>query len=350
MRVVNIPATQTWATTSVSTTTLLMPTIFTPPTGCANFWTLEPPSYNWVKPSGILIQNCETVVSSCFPSGFANVGRTAATQVYNPGACPVGYTSAFVAVGDQITTAVCCYSNFVYTTTEVSYSDGPPSMYAGCTSYLPEKSSTFVFARGVRADLDVQVTGSMIMWAQPITVEFVASDLSRLGIKYPTATSTSNPTITASTTDSSALQQSTTASSTTSEASQTSLTIVNINTSQTSPGAQGSVPNSSSSHSAGFFISTGAKVGIGVGAGVGALLISAFLYLWISRHRKAKANAATMHVVPGDHPPYYYNTEGLRGGFPAPAGSTKQARGPPMELDNGDYSNYSGKNLPELQG
>ncbi|GIC93190.1 uncharacterized protein Aud_009672 [Aspergillus udagawae] len=327
-----------------------MPTRFTPPTGCANSWTWEPYSYNWVKPSGLLIQNCETVVSSCFPSGFANVGRTAATQVYNPGACPVGYTSAFVAVGDQVTTAVCCYSNFVYTTTEASYSDGPPSMYAGCTSYLPEKSSTFVFARGARADLDVQITGSMIMWAQPITIEFVDSDLSRLGIKYATGTSTSNPTATALTTDTSASQQSNTASSTTSEPSQTSLTFVNINTSQTSSGAQGSVRNPSSTPSAGLFLSTGAKAGIGVGAGIGAILISVFLFLWVSRHRKAKANAATIYVAPGGHLPYYCNTEGLRGGFPARAGNMKQARGPPMELDNGDYSNYSGKYLPELHG
>jgi hypothetical protein len=178
----------------------------------------------------------------------------------------------------------------------------------------------------------------MIMWAQPITVEFVASDLSRLGIKYQTGISTSNPTATASTTDSSAWQRSITAATTRSEAS------------QTFPGALASVPSPSSSTSAGLSLSTGAKAGIGVGAGVGAILITVFLFLWVSRYRKAKSNAATMHIAPGVRLPYYYNTEGLRGGFPPPAVSTKQARGPPMELDNGDYSKYSGKDLPELQG
>ncbi|RLL95654.1 hypothetical protein CFD26_103183 [Aspergillus turcosus] len=322
-----------------------MISMFTPPPGCANSWTWEPPTYNWVKPSGLLMQNCETVVSSCFPSGFANSGRLAATQVYNPGACPVGYTSAFVAVGDQVTTAVCCYSNFVYTTSQMDYSNGPPTMYAGCTSSLPEKSSTFVYARGAEATQQVQITGSMIMWAQPITVEFVASELSQLGIKYQTATSTSQST--ASTTDSLASQQSTTTSSIT---SQTSLTIVNVNTSQTSPGAHASVPNPSSTTSTGLSLSTGAKVGIGVGAGVGAILISVFLLLWLSRHRKAKANAATMRIAPGGHLPHYYNPKELPGGFPPPAGGIKRPRGPPMELDNGDYSNYSSKYIPELQG
>ncbi|EAW20850.1 uncharacterized protein NFIA_113810 [Aspergillus fischeri NRRL 181] len=228
-------------------------------------------------------------------------------------------------------------SNFVYTTTEVSYSDGPPSMYAGCTSYLPEKSSTFVFARGARATQEIQMTGSMIMWAQPITVEFVASDLSRLGIKYQTAISTPNPTATTSTTHSPVSQQSITAASTSTEAS------------QTSPRAQASV-HPSSSTSTGLFLSTAAKAGIGVGAGVGALLISVFLFLWVSRHRKAKANVANMHIAPGIGLPHYYNTDELRGGFPPPAVSMKQTRGPPMESDNGDYSKYPGKDLPELQG
>lgn len=350
-----------------------MISMFTPPPGCANSWTWEPQSYNYVAPSGLLMQNCETVVSSCFPSGFANSGRLAATQVYNPGACPVGYTSAFVAVGDlQITTAVCCYScvfangppktwrllrmliyessNFVYTTASMVYSNQPPTMYAGCTSSLPEKSSTFVYARGAEADQQVQITGSMIMWAQAITVEFVASELSQLGIKYQTATSTSTSQPTASTTDSSASQQSTTTSSTTSQASQTSLTIVNVNTSQTSPGPQASVPNPSSTTPTGLSLSTGAKIGIGVGAGVGAILISVFVLLWLSRHRKAKANAATMRIAPGGHLPYYYNPKELPGGFPPPAGGIERPRGPPMELDNGDSSNYSGKYIPELQG
>ncbi|EBA27205.1 uncharacterized protein AFUA_7G01102 [Aspergillus fumigatus Af293] len=103
-------------------------------------------------------------------------------------------------------------------------------------------------------------------------------------------------------------------------------------------------------HLIGLFLPTAAKAGIGVCAGVGALLTSVFLFLWISRLRKTKANVANLNRAPGVGLPHYCNTGELRGGFPPPTISMKQTHGPPMELDNGEYSKDPGKDLPELQG
>jgi hypothetical protein len=63
-----------------------------------------------------------------------------------------------------------------------------------------------------------------------------------------------------------------------------------------------------------------------------------------------------MRTAPGGHlPPYYYNPSELpgefRGELAAPAGGMKRSHGPPMELDNGHYPNYSAKyDVSELQG
>jgi hypothetical protein len=103
-------ATTTGTSPSNTPTTLHMTSVFTPPAPCSTYWTYEPFSYNKVYPSGLLMQNCENVVSSCFPSGFANSGRQTATRIYSPGYCPMGYTSADIAIDGPVTTAICCYS------------------------------------------------------------------------------------------------------------------------------------------------------------------------------------------------------------------------------------------------
>ena len=94
---------------STSTTTIPLTTVFTPPTQCATDWQYEPSAYN-DKLNGLLLQNVVSVVSSCYPTGFAMSGRAEVPQVYSPGWCPVGYTSADVHIDGKTTSAVCCYS------------------------------------------------------------------------------------------------------------------------------------------------------------------------------------------------------------------------------------------------
>jgi hypothetical protein len=103
-------ATGTDASNTVTKKTVGMTSIFTPPPVCATSWTYEPAVYNNVEPSGLLIQNCETVVDSCFPSQFADSGRQTGSIIYSPGYCPMGYISANVAIDGPTTTAICCYS------------------------------------------------------------------------------------------------------------------------------------------------------------------------------------------------------------------------------------------------
>lgn len=99
----------TSTSTRTSTTTIPLTTVFTQPTQCTTDWQYEPSAYNDV-PNGLLMQNVASVVSSCFPTGFAMSGRAEAPQVYSPGWCPVGYTSADVHIDGKTTSAVCCYS------------------------------------------------------------------------------------------------------------------------------------------------------------------------------------------------------------------------------------------------
>lgn len=99
----------TSSSTRTSTTTIPLTTVFTPPTQCATDWQYEPSAYN-DEFNGLLLQNVVSVVSSCFPTGFAMSGRAQVPQVYSPGWCPVGYTSADVHIDGKTTSAVCCYS------------------------------------------------------------------------------------------------------------------------------------------------------------------------------------------------------------------------------------------------
>ncbi|GFF74339.1 hypothetical protein IFM60648_04168 [Aspergillus lentulus] len=297
-------------------TTLPMTSVFTPPAPCSTYWTYEPFSYNNVYPSGLLMQNCENVVSSCFPSGFANSGRQTATRIYSPGYCPMGYTSADIAIHGPVTTAICCYSDFVYTTSTMIYSDLPPAIYAGCTSPFPSSRSTIVSARAAENNQGTQVHGPIIMWAQPVTVQFQSSDLSLFV----------TPTTISITSKSGSVPVQTTTTST---------ALPTANTSQ--------IPSATQTTESNHFISStglsaGAKAGIGVGAGVGGVAIFALLFFVFRHLRKARSKSSKGQ--------YYHNTEAL-GGLVPPAGS-RSRQGPPSELDNAESN--SRKYLPELQG
>jgi hypothetical protein len=66
--------------------------------------------YNSI-PGGLLIQNAlpVNVDRNCFPSSFAYAGRVAdPIEVYSPGACPAGYTTATASFNGDTTLAVCC--------------------------------------------------------------------------------------------------------------------------------------------------------------------------------------------------------------------------------------------------
>lgn len=91
------------------TTQFSMDAIFTPPSLCSTSWTYEPEGANNVE-SGLIIQNAVTFASSCFPSGFDHVGRMQGSLIYSPSWCPIGYTSADVAIDGPVTTAICCPS------------------------------------------------------------------------------------------------------------------------------------------------------------------------------------------------------------------------------------------------
>jgi hypothetical protein len=95
---------------STSTTTVALTTIFTPPSSCISSWTYEAELYNTV-PEGLLIQNdlSQSLDTACFPTGFIYNGRVPdPIEVFSPGACPVGYTTATESFSDGTTLAVCC--------------------------------------------------------------------------------------------------------------------------------------------------------------------------------------------------------------------------------------------------
>ncbi|KAE8377053.1 hypothetical protein BDV26DRAFT_220396 [Aspergillus bertholletiae] len=247
-------------------TTLVMTTPFTAPASCSSSWTYEPPAANNV-PNGLLLQNAaasDNADPACFPEGFNQYGRKTANLVYSPGYCPMGYTSADVAIIQPTTTVVCCLSKYSYVTMTMENS---AAIYAGCISTFPSTSSTIVT---VRQDpkRSTQVKGPITMWAQPITVELQSSDSSLFVSATPTATATSF------TSDVSSILP-TTAHSTTALPTETAN------------------PEAKSSGSSG--ISTGAGIGIGVGAGVGGIIILTAIGLWFwRRRRRANRNLTSM--------------------------------------------------------
>ncbi|KNG83012.1 hypothetical protein ANOM_009596 [Aspergillus nomiae NRRL 13137] len=246
-------------------TTLAMTTAFTPPASCSSSWTYEPSVANNVL-NGLLLQNAaasDNADPACFPSGFSQYGRKTADRVYSPGYCPIGYTSADVAIEQPTTTVVCCLSKYSYMT-KIMENNG--AIYAGCISTFPSTTSTIVT---VRQDpkKSTQVQGPITMWAQPITIQLQSSDLSLFVSATPT-----------------------TAASSTSDAPSTQPTTAHHTTAPPTATASGETTSSGSSG-----ISTGAGIGIGVGAGVGGLIVLTAIGLWFfRRRRRANKNLTSM--------------------------------------------------------
>lgn len=104
---------------SISTITSPMSAIFTPPPSCSSHWTYEDASANSLV-GGIMMQEAQwdRPDTPCFPSGFEGWGRAPSfIQVFSPGACPAGYTTANNNFNGEVTTGVCCprYSIPFYT-------------------------------------------------------------------------------------------------------------------------------------------------------------------------------------------------------------------------------------------
>lgn len=103
-----------------STTTDPLTTIFTPPATCVSHWTYEGEFYNSIS-GGLLIQDVLQAYpdTDCFPTDFSANGRApAVAQVYSPGACPIGYSTAENFYNGAVTTAVCCLTYVKHSTQE----------------------------------------------------------------------------------------------------------------------------------------------------------------------------------------------------------------------------------------
>ncbi|KAJ5525228.1 hypothetical protein N7494_011878 [Penicillium frequentans] len=292
------------ATTTASTdtiTTVPMTGIFTPPASCSSSWTYEPEGANDVV-GGLLMQNCASADgddASCWPSGFDNWGRVSASQVFSPGHCPVGYTSAGLSIAQSVTGAVCCLSDFDYTVV---------GSYPGCISTLASTSSMLVPIRQETGD-STEITGTVTMWGQPISILWEKKDLSL----FVSATTTS-----ASSTDS------TTASGTTA----TSLSAASA--SKASATATAGSDSSSGGSSGG--LSTGAGIGIGVGVGVAGVAGLVALALWLFMRKKR--NQKSLSEAPGA-PNVFYNPQDPNALYTPPVNAHVPPSQPyrPTELD-----------------
>ncbi|KAL9096453.1 MAG: hypothetical protein Q9165_001450 [Trypethelium subeluteriae] len=276
---------------SSTTATAPLTTIFAPPPSCSSAWTYEAASYN-LLPFTLLLQNAVDVNTPCFPPNFSANGRAFALQVYSPGWCPHGYTSASFNGFRGTTTAVCCQSNFFYTTSTSPQADGNTLLFTGCISSYG--SSTSVLSRSGSLATASASVGPGTLWGQPITVMNEASDLSL----YST-------TSTAMTTSQTALPVATSASLAQTSAQTTAQTSVLPSTS-----------SSSSPQSSG--LSSGAAAGIGVGVAVAVIaLISLAVFFWWRRRRARERPQAPEELDGRQVPPM----------------SAMSAPMPPQELD-----------------
>lgn len=152
-------------------------------------------------------------------------------------------------------------SGFSYTSlfSEKNQFNTTTVLFAGCTSiYSAEYGSTVVPARAEQ-DLNITtVTGPLIMWGQPISIEFQERDLTLF--TTGTATETSS--------GSSNAQPANTSAQSTSQATDSSL------------------PTSSPDSG----LSTGAKAGIGIAVAIGVLGIIMAVAFVLLRRRKAVKN------------------------------------------------------------
>lgn len=192
------------------------------------------------------------------------------------------------------------YRHFSYYTSTMLYSDLPSAIYAGCLSKFPSSSSTLVSVRDPKSNQGTQVTGPLTMWAQPISVQYQATDRSF----FVSATTT---------------QPATGATAT-----------------ATSTSDSGSADSGSSG------LSTGGKIGVGVGVGVGGLAIFALLAFWFLRRRSGKKNAAPAMAAA---PPYAgpYPSQGA-GTYYGPVPATRS------ELENTSTKFTQQQTPAELQG
>ncbi|KAE9980658.1 hypothetical protein EG327_006493 [Venturia inaequalis] len=242
--------------------TFSLTTTFTPPSSCSTHWTYEGSYYNSVS-KGLLMQNvlAGSIDTDCFPTRFTNNGRAEGSQIYSPGACPVGYATALSQNG-ATTTAVCCLSGFAYYTTLTTINGySKTAIFAGCVATLSSKSTTNVPARRDADGLNSlsAVTGPITMWGQPITVQYRASVDTEF---VPMASSTSTFTSTAS---QSVSEIPSTASPTMSLASQASTTSVGL--------------------------SIGAIAGIATGGVLGLVMLAALL--WFLLRQRGKSDTAS---------------------------------------------------------
>ena len=99
---------QTYTTLSAALTT-----VFAPPASCASSWTYEAETFNAIS-GGLLIQNALTDFdTSCWPASFTGNGRAngrapSPIQLYSPGICPSGYTTAGGFTESGTTSGICC--------------------------------------------------------------------------------------------------------------------------------------------------------------------------------------------------------------------------------------------------
>ncbi|ETN41845.1 uncharacterized protein HMPREF1541_03784 [Cyphellophora europaea CBS 101466] len=262
-----------------------MSAVFTPPADCANSWTYEDEYYNSVE-GGLLIQNMDSTSrdTSCFPTGFSGNGRAPSSiQVYSPGACPEGYQTPGQFQNDGTTTAICCPSSFSYGSTysTINFYSDSSVLFMGCVSAF--SGTTTVSARG--NDTEIEVSGDISMWAQPITIEYRERDLSLFG-SDTTSAGTSEPT-TGSTIRTTDLPAPTAPASTT-----------------TTDGG-GSSPSEEAQDSG---LSTGAVAGIAVAACVVGLALITGLVFFIWRKRRAargrKDNGLSAYNAQDSKEPY----------------------------------------------
>ncbi|KAG9670139.1 hypothetical protein KCU99_g9984, partial [Aureobasidium melanogenum] len=179
--------------------------VFTPPSSCSSHWTYEGQAANSVT-GGLLIQNAGAGHNDepCYPPGFGGWGRAPSfIQIFSPGICPSGYTTANNNYNGQTTTAVCCLSKFGYTNFISSVNaGGKTAQFFGCTSIFTNAGPTIVFAEGdgdgITSSRDgitgmfTTVSGQITMWAQPVTVAFQQDDLSLFATSQSSTSSVSS--------------------------------------------------------------------------------------------------------------------------------------------------------------
>ncbi|KAL1305375.1 hypothetical protein AAFC00_002269 [Neodothiora populina] len=289
---------------ALSTITSPMSAIFTPPSSCSLHWTFEPASANSMS-GGLLLQDAQfdRPDKPCYPPGFGGWGRAPSfIQVFSPGACPSGYTTAYNNFNIKVTTAVCCPSNFVYTSSIGGVNEDQASAgYYGCTSMYSNVGATTVFAEvdgfssisDGTATMFARVTGPVTMWAQPITVAFQPPDLSLFSITSTVSNTAASASISSSSSSPMTTTKPSIASSTAiSSAASTSPT--GSSSSTTSSSSPSSTPPTTTTQPPNPGLSVGAIAGIVISASaVLATIIGAAIYFRSKRNPTTPSSSAS---------------------------------------------------------